>query len=124
MADQDREGTGTNPGIEFLQTAALQLIGAAKIFLDAAEHVVRDPKSVGEAAATLKTLAKFAVDMVAAQATKPAPSSSPGPSASGPAADIIDVDPIDVDLVPIVVDPDDAELLDDEVVDADVVEPG
>jgi hypothetical protein len=115
MADAEREGSGTNPGIEFLQTAALQLIGAAKIFLDAAEHVVRDPKSVGEAAATLKTLAKFAVDMVAAQANKPSSTASPAPD-----------EPIEaelVDLEPIIVDPDDAELLDDEVVDAEV-EPG
>lgn len=63
------------PGVDLLQAAALQLIGAAKAFLDAAERVVQDPKAVAEMAATIGAVAKAAIESIrpAAHDDEPAP---------------------------------------------------
>jgi hypothetical protein len=41
--DDDRQ----SPALSTLQEAALQLLGAAKLFIAAAEQVVADPKALG-----------------------------------------------------------------------------
>lgn len=41
-----------------LQAAALQLIGAAKVFLEVAERAVQDPQVVGQLGAALGAVAK------------------------------------------------------------------
>jgi hypothetical protein len=51
------------PG-EILQAAALQLISAARQFLDAAEHVVLDPDSVRQAAGDATALARGIIESV------------------------------------------------------------
>jgi hypothetical protein len=63
------------PGVELLQNAALQLIGAAKAFLDVAERVVQDPRAVAEVAATIGAVAKAAIESIrpAAHDDEPAP---------------------------------------------------
>jgi|GEM_PF-4995038 hypothetical protein len=65
------------PGAEALQAAALQLISAARTFLDAAEQVVRDPDAVRQVASTASALAKGIVDAVAPRAPSPPPPSEP-----------------------------------------------
>ncbi|MDQ1422552.1 MAG: hypothetical protein QOD72_50 [Acidimicrobiaceae bacterium] len=42
-SDDDQQ----SPALSTLQEAALQLLGAAKLFIAAAEQVVADPKSLG-----------------------------------------------------------------------------
>ena len=63
------------PGVDLLQAAALQLIGAARAFLDVAERVVQDPKAVADVAAAVGGIAKAAIESVrpAAHDDGPAP---------------------------------------------------
>jgi hypothetical protein len=58
---------------ELLQVAALELIGAARAFLDAAERVVQDPKALSEVAAALATVAKSAIGSVLPRTDSAAP---------------------------------------------------
>lgn len=73
------------PGGEALQAAALQLITAARQFLDAAEHVVRDPDAVKQVTGTASAIAKIVIEAVV-------PSAGAGvPSAHAEAVEHIDL---------------------------------
>ena len=50
--------SGTVPGTEALQAAALQAIAAAKAFLDLAEQAVRNPEVLGQVTSSLTAVAK------------------------------------------------------------------
>jgi hypothetical protein len=52
------------PGLEALQAATLQLIGAARQVLDAAEQLVRDPEAVTQVAQSMAAIARAAVQAV------------------------------------------------------------
>jgi len=55
---------GPNPNLQAFQDAAVQLLGAARLFLDAAEKVVTDPQAVQQMVGTVTGIAKSAVAMV------------------------------------------------------------
>jgi len=55
---------GKAPTGDVLQAAALQLIAAARQFLDAAEQVVRDPDAVRQVTGTATAIAKGVVEAV------------------------------------------------------------
>jgi hypothetical protein len=52
------------PGVEALQSAALQMIAAARKVLDAAEQVIADPEALEEMATTFTSIARGMVDVV------------------------------------------------------------
>lgn len=52
------EAGGPDAPLAALQAAALQLIGAARVFLDVAERAVQDPQVVGQLGAALAAVAK------------------------------------------------------------------
>ncbi len=60
-------------GVEHLQTAARELIAAARAALDVAEEVVNDPESIATLAGTLASVGEVArrVGGLAGQATSP-----------------------------------------------------
>ena len=62
-------------GVEHLQAAAIEVIGAVRAFLDVAESVVRDPAGAATMAASLAD---------AARAAATPPSSSTAPSDAEP----------------------------------------
>ena len=57
---RDVDDEPTREGLEHLQSAAKELIAAARSFLDAAEHLVEDPGVVRDAVATVTSLAALA----------------------------------------------------------------
>ena len=57
-------------GLAHLQKAALEMIAAARAFLEVAEKVVENPETVRNAVATVGTLAKLVVQ--SAESPKPA----------------------------------------------------
>ena len=57
-------------GLAHLQKAALEMIAAARAFLEVAEKVVENPETVRHAVATVGTLAKLVVQ--SAESPKPA----------------------------------------------------
>lgn len=59
-------------GVAHLQKAALEMIAAARAFLEVAEKVVENPETVRNAVATVGTLAK----MVVQSAESPKPSTN------------------------------------------------
>jgi hypothetical protein len=63
----DRSGAS---GTDALQTAALQLIAAAKAFLDLAEQAVKDPAIVGQVAVTVGAVAKGMVGTIGSLLTR------------------------------------------------------
>jgi hypothetical protein len=65
------------PGGEVLQAAALQLIAAARQFLDAAEHVVLDPDAVKQATSTAAAIAKGVIEAVVPNAGGPMRADAP-----------------------------------------------
>jgi hypothetical protein len=74
-------------GAEHLQRAALEVIGAARAFLDVAEEVVNDPDAVGEIVAGLGSLVELARAMgVDAMAGSGRAASAPPGSGSATAA--------------------------------------
>jgi hypothetical protein len=76
--DDDHEPV---PQLSALQEAALQLLGAAKLFIAAAEQVVTDPKMLGRIGEvvndTVTEMARAASRMIA---PKPPPSDPPDES--------------------------------------------
>lgn len=62
----------TSRGVEHLQAAALEMIGAARAFLDAVEDVVSDPEKVAEVVAVVESVAEAAV-----RAAAPRPAAGP-----------------------------------------------
>jgi hypothetical protein len=80
----------TTDAVEHLQTAARELIAAARLFLDAAEEVVEDPSRVREAAdAAGGLLGDVVADL---RRTGPRPTGSRGDDeASTPTEDPVDV---------------------------------
>jgi hypothetical protein len=60
-ATADRPGAS---GTDALQAAALQMIAAAKAFLDLAEQAVKDPAIVGQVAVTVGAVAKGVVGSI------------------------------------------------------------
>jgi hypothetical protein len=88
MSDEhaSQSGQSPNPNMQGLQDAALQLLGAARMFLDAAEKVVTDPQAVQQVVGTVTGIAKSAMAMVkpiVAGATGTPAGSSAGSGASG-----------------------------------------
>jgi len=65
------------PALATLQEATLQLLGAAKLFIAAAEQVVADPKSIGRIGGvvtdTVTELARVAGRLVVPKAAPEAP---------------------------------------------------
>jgi hypothetical protein len=51
-------GTEPNDGVAFLQAAALEMIAAARAFLEVAEKVVQNPETVRTAVGTVGAMAK------------------------------------------------------------------
>jgi hypothetical protein len=82
MTDQPTEPTESEAvakGVEHLQAAALEMISAARSFLDAIEELVSDPDKIGEvvsavgsAAATVTDLAKRAESSMESGSARPA----------------------------------------------------
>lgn len=60
MSDRDTPQDDVAQGIEHLQTAAREVIRAARSLLDAAEGLVEDPQAVQGLVGTLSTLAGVA----------------------------------------------------------------
>ncbi|HEX7166755.1 MAG TPA: hypothetical protein VF230_07230 [Acidimicrobiales bacterium] len=73
-------------GVEHLQAAALEVIAAAKAFLDVAEDLVRDPAGANALAADIVDFARRAADAAAPRT----PSSTPAPAAGGDGRDPAD----------------------------------
>ncbi|HEX9260089.1 MAG TPA: hypothetical protein VF855_11175 [Acidimicrobiales bacterium] len=92
-------GQSPNPNTQALQDAALQLLGAARSFLDAAEKVVTDPQAVQQMVGTVTGIAKSAmaaVKPIIAGATAAAPGGSP-PTSGIEHIDLGGDDPDDTD---------------------------
>lgn len=72
MADADEEHP---PQLSALQDAALQLLGAAKAFITAAENAVTDPKTLGRIGDVVNEavadIARFAGRVVSPQPSPP-----------------------------------------------------
>lgn len=77
-------------GLEHLQRAGMELIAAARLFLDLAEEVVADRDKVAEVVSFVSTVAEAATDAVAG-AARPGGPSSDQPSTPGARVEHIDV---------------------------------
>ncbi|HEX5947774.1 MAG TPA: hypothetical protein VFY82_15925 [Acidimicrobiales bacterium] len=74
-------------GVEHLQTAARELIEAARAALDVAEEWVNDPESVASLVGTLATVGDVAQRVASGAGWAKAPTASPGSSPGGDVAD-------------------------------------
>lgn len=74
-------------GVEHLQTAARELIEAARAALDVAEEWVNDPESVASLVGTLATVGDVAQRVASGASWANAPASASGPSAEADGGD-------------------------------------
>lgn len=77
-------------GLEHLQKAGMELIAAARLFLDLAEEVVTDRDKVAEVVSFVGTMAGAATDAVAG-AGRPAGGNASDPSTADGRVEHIDV---------------------------------
>lgn len=77
-------------GLEHLQKAGMELIAAARLFLDLAEEVVTDRDKVAEVVSFVSTVAGAATDAVAT-AGRASDRPSPDPSTASGRVEHIDV---------------------------------
>jgi len=80
--DAGDRGTVTE-GVDHLQAAALELIDAARAFLDVVEELVGDRDRLAEVAETVSTMAGLAARAVARTRPGPTPDGSSAPGADG-----------------------------------------
>ena len=57
-------GSEPNDGVAHLQTAALEMIAAARAFLEVAERIVQNPEAVRTAVVTVGAMAKAVMQTV------------------------------------------------------------
>lgn len=77
------------PGVDQFQRAALDAIGAARVMLEAAEHLVRDPAAIEAVVRTVAAVARSATETVsgfAAEARARTPGAPPTASTDAPDA--------------------------------------
>lgn len=80
IGDHDHDGDRAAEAVDHLQSAALEMIAAARAFLDVVEDVVADPDKVAEVVATVGSVA----DAAARAATRGA-TAAPSPRHDAPA---------------------------------------
>jgi hypothetical protein len=67
----DANGSEPNDGVAHLQAAALEMIAAARAFLEVAERVVQNPDAVRTAVGTVGAVAKAMMQSVDLAGAKP-----------------------------------------------------
>ncbi|MFN8039228.1 MAG: hypothetical protein U0Q07_08470 [Acidimicrobiales bacterium] len=85
IGEHDHDGDRAAEAVDHLQTAALEMIAAARAFLDVVEDVVADREKVAEVVATVGTVADAAARAATRGAATRGAATAPSPHHDAPA---------------------------------------